>query len=336
MGSGSWDSRLYASSGSTRKAKGIDDFQYSKDQLNASPDQRRIHPDLDPTKIKDSVNHLRESRDSTEHPDSLAIKVDFDVTGSMSSVPEIYQKSLGKLMSFLIMKGGVEHPQIQIGAIGDTNSDDFPYQVGQFESDNKIDEQLRKVILEGGGGGQVHESYALSLYMASKLTAIDCFDKRGKKGYLFISGDEMPYEVLTRNEIKKYFAINEEKDYTMQELVDMASEKYEIYFILPALTNYFNDPRITNAWKKYLGERVLRLEQPSAICELIASTIALNEGSDIDDVVNGLKAIGSDNGSLNATTKALAHVTKGLSTKGSAKITSPIPISNNKDSIQRL
>jgi hypothetical protein len=336
MGGGSWDSKLYSSSANSRKIQGMNDFQYSKDQLSKPSGQRAIHPDLDPTKIKDSINHLRESRDSTEHPDSLAIKVDFDVTGSMSTVPQIYQKNLGKLMSFLIMKGGIEHPQIQIGAIGDTNSDEFPYQVGQFESDNKIDEQLRKIILEGGGGGQVHESYALTFFMASQLISIDCFEKRGKKGYLFISGDEMPYEKLTRNEINRIFALNEEKDYSMQELVDMASEKYEIYFILPSMTSYYNDPRITNAWKKYLGERVLKLDQPAAICELIASIIALNEGCNQNDVVKGLKYAGANDESIKSASKALTTFSSGLSVKGNARSSSDMPKSDGEDSIQRL
>lgn len=99
----------------------------------------------------------RESRDSAEHPNSLAIGVMFDVTGSMGSVPRTLQTKLGRLMRLLVEKGYVAHPQVLFGAIGDADSDRVPLQVGQFESGapGDQDDDLGKIYLEGGGGGQV-------------------------------------------------------------------------------------------------------------------------------------------------------------------------------------
>ena len=42
-----------------------------------------VHPQMDPLGV------LRESRDSAQHADSLAIAVIFDVTGSMGTAPRV-------------------------------------------------------------------------------------------------------------------------------------------------------------------------------------------------------------------------------------------------------
>src|SRR5258706_8080797 len=98
----------------------------------------------------------------------------------MEKVPRVLQAHLPKLVGLLIRKGCLEHPQILIGAIGDATCDTAPLQVGQFESGIEIEEDLGKLFLEGGGGGQVTESYELAMYFMARHTSIDCHEKRGK------------------------------------------------------------------------------------------------------------------------------------------------------------
>src|SRR5262249_20618935 len=141
---------------------------------------------------------VRESRDSDVHPESHAVAVLLDVTGSMQTVPRILQKSLPRLMGLLIRKGYLEHPQILIGAVGDATCDSAPLQVGQFESGIEIEEDLGRLFLEGGGGGQVTESYELAMHFLAHHTSLDCVEKRGKKGYAFLIGDEAPYPRVKR------------------------------------------------------------------------------------------------------------------------------------------
>ena len=68
------------------------------------------------------------------------------------------------------------------GGIGDAQSDRVPLQVGQFESDNRMDDQLRTIFLEGNGGGQKSESYELATYFIARHTVTDAWEKRGRKG----------------------------------------------------------------------------------------------------------------------------------------------------------
>ncbi len=171
MGYSHWSDDAFQARQDHRRSSGQTAFTY--DAWVRATGQTRVHSQMDPFGV------TRESRDSAEHPDSLAIGVMFDVTGSMGSVPRTLQTKLGSLMRLLVEKGYVAHPQVLFGAIGDANCDRVPLQVGQFESGLEMDDDLGKIYLEGGGGGQVHESYELAIAFFALHTAIDCFDKRG-------------------------------------------------------------------------------------------------------------------------------------------------------------
>jgi len=146
-----------------------------------------LHEDLDPKGTN------RESRDSDENPESTAIIIGCDVTGSMGFIAEnLIREGLGVLFEEIYDRKPVSDPHIMVSAIGDVDSDRVPLQVGQFEADLKITEDLEKVYVEGNGGGNNKESYDLPYYYAAYHTSIDCFEKRNKKGYIFTIGDELP------------------------------------------------------------------------------------------------------------------------------------------------
>jgi hypothetical protein len=135
--------------------------------------------------VHDSLNikgKVRESRDSTTHPNSTAIGVVFDETGSMAETPLIFQRQLPKLMGLLLRKGYIEDPQILFGAIGDyPNGERASLQLGQFESGIEMDDCITHIYLEKQGGGTYEESYQNALYYFAQRTSCDCYEKRGKK-----------------------------------------------------------------------------------------------------------------------------------------------------------
>jgi hypothetical protein len=221
---------------------------------------------------------FRESRDSEAHPESRAVAVLFDVTGSMGRVPRIVQENLCQLMDLLLEKKYLAHPQILIGGIGDATCDRAPLQIGQFESGIEIDRDLAKLWLEGGGGGQKTESYELAMYFMARHTAIDCLEKRGRRGYLFLIGDEMPYRFVGRGQVEGLLGERPEKHISVEAIARELEQKYDTYFILPNLTSYYRDPEILHCWQDLLGDNVMRLEDPQGISELIAATIGLREG----------------------------------------------------------
>jgi hypothetical protein len=286
MVKGTWDTSLYNSSAATRTATGKAHFAYHADTASMPMSDWKAAPDLDPLKIKDSVLGVRECRDSAEHPETVPVMVFFDVTGSMGVIPQKLQEhKLGHLMEYLIGRGGIAHPQVLTGAIGDATIDRVPFQISQFEADNRIDEQLRQLFLESGGGGQKSESYCLAFYAAARKTATDAWEKRGKKGYLVTIGDEMSWP-LKAKQVESIFGDKiQERQLEVADLIREAEERWEIIHVIPREdSGHGKDPEVHQFWRELLGERVLIIDSIDNICELIAAQIALMEGADFDDV----------------------------------------------------
>jgi hypothetical protein len=247
----------------------------------------RVHPMLDPRDV------LRECRDSADHANSLPVAVLFDVTGSMGVVPRIMQAKLGSLHGLLRSKGYAEDPQIMFGGIGDADSDRVPLQVGQFESDNQMDEQLRLIFLEGGGGGQKSESYELAAYFMARHTVTDAWEKRRKKGYLFLIGDELNKPRLAGRHIAEIIGDDVGVNITVESVYRELSSRWHVFFILPNQSSYYRDPQIGEHWRGLLGERFLRLADPAAVCELVALVIGLGENRiDVDTGLADLRDVG--------------------------------------------
>lgn len=317
MGGSSYSDDFYHKRVATRAATGTPTFAHH-DDISTGKVAARVHAALDPNGV------IRESRDSDAHPESTAIVVMFDVTGSMASVPRTLQAKLPQLMGLLLRKGYIKDPQILFGAVGDFNGDRAPLQVGQFESGIEMDDDITKIFLEGGGGGSNQESYLNSIYFAAKRTAIDCFEKRGKKGYLFVIGDEKTYDFLPKTEIESVIGLTAKTtdgkvsadapqgSPTAKEVIELASEKWEIFFLIPNNTSHYNHGWLSSWWTDLLNpQHVIKVPDPEAICETIGLTIGLLEGTvDADGMRKDLTDIGASGKIVDATSAALDGLSK--------------------------
>jgi hypothetical protein len=288
MGGTIWSDDHYRDRAKLRARTGKDAFEHD-DAIRKGLVDRAVHPKMNPRSVR-----VRESRDSAAHPRSHAVAVLFDVTGSMQGVPRVLQANLPKLMGLLIRKGYLEDPQILVGAIGDATCDAAPLQVGQFESGIEIEEDLGKLFLEGGGGGHITESYELAMYFMARHTALDCFEKRGQRGYLFVIGDEAPYPKVKRKEVLHNIGDGLQTDLPVEEVIAELQRTYDVYYVLPKMTQHWDNQTVNRRWVKLLGQNALRLENPAAICELIASTIGIAEGKvDLEHMADDLVEAGS-------------------------------------------
>jgi hypothetical protein len=303
MGTTRWSDDHYRDRARLRALTGRDAFEHDH-AIRIGEADCAVHQKMNPLGVK-----FRESRDSEAHPHSHAVAVLFDVTGSMQDVPRILQANLPKLMGLLIRKGYLDHPQILIGAIGDATCDTAPLQIGQFESGIEIEEDLGKLYLEGGGGGHITESYELALYFMARHTAIDCHEKRGQCGYLFVIGDEIPYPSVKRQEVERLIGDGLQANIPVEALMTELQRTYEVYHVLPRMTHHWNNPAVHRRWAELLGQNALRLEDPAAICELIASTIGLAEGKvDLEQIADDLCEAGVSGAAARAVRKSLADV----------------------------
>ncbi len=319
MGGGSWNVNTHTRTLAANRAAGRSTFDYS-DQVRAGK-VTEINKLVDPKQVAGPTSPfkgtvMREVVITDEHPNPTPIAVILDVTASNMDAAIAAHAKLPELHGLLQRKGYAEDPQILFGAIGDAFTDNFPLQMGQFESDNAMDDQLAAIVLEGGGGGQRRETYELAAYFLARHTTLEPFDRDGKKGYAIFIGDEMPYPTIKNNygsygsghtlESLTGDVIGE--DLSTAEIFEELQERYEVFFLFQAQGNYRKE-QILPAWRELLGERALVLEDPSAVCEFIAGLLGMNEaGLTADEVVEDLKQIGADSGATEAAGKALATV----------------------------
>jgi hypothetical protein len=280
MGGGRWSVDTYEEDAKARRADYEAGRRATASAFNYNDSgAKRTHAELDPKGV------TRECRNSAEHPASLPIAILFDVTGSMQFVPRLMQERLPELFG-LLDRNGVVDPQILFGAIGDATTDSGPLQVGQFESDNRMDDQLGKVWLEGNGGGQQppRESYEMALYWLARHTELDA-TADGRQGYAFLIGDEMPYaEVMPRARYGARAGVSEiigdtlDEPISVEAIIAEVSAKYHLYFLNPMTgTSHAGDPEILARWRGLLGEGLIEVPDMTGICELISDKIRLGE-----------------------------------------------------------
>lgn len=318
MGGGNWNATTYTSKTAPKIATGTN-FGYSA--ATKASGKYQAHETLDPKKINAQGLNIRESRDSTEHPNSVPIVVGFDETGSMGTIPQTVQEKLPNLFGLLTRKQYVEDPQICIAAYGDAYTDYVPLQISQFESDNRTDNNLESLFLEGNGGGNGGETQTLLWYYLAYHTATDAWEKRNKKGYLFLIGDERPLD-LKPEQIKDFVGDGEPFGPLDQEsLAKALQEKWEVIILLvDNQTCKWQGSR--QVYEKLFGKNnVVTIEDANTITETIGSALGFLEGTldNLDDAEEDLRAVGTSELVIAHTTKAVAGLSK-LSKGSVAKV----------------
>ena len=273
--------------------------------------QRSCHPLMDPKGVR-----VRESRDSAEHPNSLGVVFALDVTGSMGDIPKLLaMQQLPKFMKVLT-DCKVPDPQLLFMAVGDATSDRAPLQVGQFESTAELmDQWLTWCFLEGGGGGSGQESYELALYFLALHTEMDCQVKRKKRGYLFMTGDEQPYPILSRHVVEGVIGDRLDDDLKVAEVVAELQKTFVPFFIIP---DQDRRKRCERTWRDLLGDHVLCMEYPGDICFVTAGALLICEGlvKDLRDLEAVLRGSGMPEGRRNAVLHTLKPLADAQGVKG--------------------
>jgi hypothetical protein len=262
--------------------------------------QRDLHPLMDPKGVK-----FRECRDSPDHPNSIGIVFALDVSGSMGEIPEqIARKELPTFMKAL-GDSGVADPQVLFMAFQDCAGGVAPLQVGQFESTAQLMDQWLTWCWIMGGGASEYESYDLAFYFAAHHTKMDCWEKRKKKGYFFMSGDETCYDALKAQWIEQFVGDKVPADIPLERVVADLDRTFHAFYLVP-------DPqrgsRVRPFWEKYFGPRAVVLQSPEDTCPVAAGAVALSEGA-----VPTLAALGQRLEAAGLSADRVARVTKALS-----------------------
>lgn len=226
-----------------------------------------VDPKMDPKGVK-----YRESRDNKDNPNSLGIVFALDISGSMASIPvDIATKQLPGFMK-LLTDAKVASPQVLFAALTDVQGDGRPLQVGQFETTAELmDRWLTRCSLNGGGD----ELYELAFHFFARHTAMDCWEKRQRKGYLFMTGDEPSNTTLSGALVKRWFD-TDQQDMPLEAVIADVRRTFHPFFIAPDLKR---GEGVSAFWTPYLKESFIVLDDPADTCAAAAGLVALGEGA---------------------------------------------------------
>lgn len=241
-----------------------------------------IDPKMNPLGVK-----ARQSRDSAAHPASTSIVFALDVSTSMGIIPrQLATKTLPTFMEAALSV--VPDPQILFMAFVDARYWQgpvwIPLQVGQFESEAAlIDRWLAATHIPAGESPfvvppeYVGESYDLPMYFAARHTAIDCLEKRGKRGYFFMTGDEPPFPSLDPAHVRLSIDPTAQERIPLHELVMELERSYEPFFLIPDRARADRD-RCEVVWRRLLHERCVVLEAAADTAVVCAMLLGIGEG----------------------------------------------------------
>lgn len=206
-----------------------------------------------------------------------------DGTGSMGEFPEVIFKKLPLLDDGV--KDYLEDPAICYAMVGDAVYDKLPLQVQPFGLGKEMVDRLNSLTIEGGGGGNQHESYELAaLYFARNVEMPNAV----KPVLIFICDEGVSPEVNAeeaRNFAKVELTERTKTGAVFKEL----AQKYSVYCIrkhygngrdavdgdkLVGLNATFHEQ-----WQKLIGaERVALLDDPKRVVDVILGLLAVETG----------------------------------------------------------
>jgi hypothetical protein len=272
---------LYSFSSREERATNLGYHTKSANEIFEQNTKRMIHESMQP-----HTALLREARDSVSHPNSIPIILGLDVTGSMGRIPHyLIKDGLPTMMSNIIQRG-VPDPQVLFLALGDHTCDNYPLQVGQFESgDQELDEWLTRTYIEGHGGGNEGESYSLAWYFGANHTITDHWEQRNQKGFLFTVGDEpnlktvpktfisklMGTELPSQNESTFIVGAKQKDYYTEAELLEDAQRLYNVYHL--HIMEGSAGKRSFSYWKELLGDNCIQVDHHEDLSKILADIV---------------------------------------------------------------
>jgi hypothetical protein len=232
-----------------------------------------------------------------------------DVTGSMGDWPKVIWDKLPMFYGQIIQQGYLTDPAISFAAIGDAYADRAPLQVCDFAQSDDLDAAIESLWLEGGGGGQDHESYELMMHFyAHRVT----FQKNAMRPILFITGDEAFFPAIEDSTLRQWI----DTGYPTQTTEQIAADLKKIYDVFLLRKRYTNggEAGIQAGWERLLGKQnVTLVEDPKSIIDLMLGIIAMvSKARSLEAYAKDMAGRGQSKARIKAVTDALKPLSDNL------------------------
>ncbi len=194
-----------------------------------------------------------------------------DGTGSMQSWPaEIFDR-----LPLLYQTLSQYRPTVEFSfsVIGDALADSWPAQVTDFGKGVGLDELLKALKPEGGGGGGARESYELWAHFINE----HCDTPKANSPTLIIMGDEGFYPQISPEQVKHYLGDTLQAPLDSKAAWQKLANRFDLYLLRKSYSGL--DEQISAQWAEAIGkQRIIPVEDPMRIVDVAMGLVARKWG----------------------------------------------------------
>lgn len=254
----------------------------------------------------------RKVKTTAKHP----ICVLLDVTGSNIDFARACYDKAPMFFGQIEQQGYLPAGEFAIAfnAVGDAFTDYAPLQIAEFEYAKEIDPWIKKIYLEGNGGGQQKETYELGAYFFNEMLEMP----NAEMPFMFILADEAPYPKLHRDIVVKILGDCKFPEPTIDSKIifEKLDKKFHnnVFVLLNKYSGCSFDDGITSGWESVLPkERIIKLEQEKSFVDIMLGIIAMvSNARSKDAYIKDMGNRGQDASRITAVNNALDSVSTAL------------------------
>lgn len=205
----------------------------------------------------------------TESEDVIVVAV--DGTGSMQTWPaEIFDRLP---LLYQTLSKYRPNTEISFSVIGDATSDSWPAQISDFGKEVGLDDYLKALKPEGGGGGGMRESYELWGHFMNQY----CEMPKAISPTLIIMGDEKFYPTINPAQVEHYLGRTLQGPLDSVAMWKELGNKFDIYLLRKSYPNH--DEEIVKQWAEAIGpQRIIPVEESTRAVDVALGLIAKKWG----------------------------------------------------------
>lgn len=271
---------MYSWGGSTADWKGSRKYDYGSarakyDKAASSAGAKGPRTYIRASAPNEKLTDPRGKVISSDSADPIIIGV--DVTGSMASWPaEIFDR-----LPLLYQTLAKYRPNTEFSfcAIGDATIDSYPLQVTDFDKSIKgLEAKLKALGCEGGGGGQIMESYELFGHFMDT----HCKTPKATSPFLLIFGDEKFYDRVDPSQVEHYIGDKLESPISSEKMWHSLMQKFNLYLLHKPYGGGHDratDREVVKRWGSVIGpQRVIELPSSDRAVDIAMGLIAKHWG----------------------------------------------------------
>ncbi len=231
-------------------------------------------------KTRKSRNALVREGDKTilKNGPAMPLLTVFDGTASMGENVGKAFFELGTIYDMLGFARERYNMQLSSAVVQDVDDSKPVYQQTQFESDNRIAEQLRLLLAAESGGDPV-EDYDMALAYVDRAVQTDIYTMYGLKGYMMIVGDQEGRGSITKEAAMLHLGIGLQSTTKTSDLARSLNKAWHTFYLQVARGGQAaTRNHVTSFWESTLGKgRVVLVPNADLIAETQVAIIYITE-----------------------------------------------------------